>query len=161
MADYMQHNISPSIEDDERRREGGRGIFSSLRALMSRTKWMQPVDTYKLISGADFGRNIQKELKGLGERGGPGVLAVSIRKQMKAVVITPEHYEEMRQMRDKFEALVAAQAKIEVEDARDYFDALYSCITSEQSRAPSVALFSVDGEDLARSYRPGATETAQ
>lgn len=135
--------------------------FRSLRSLMSRTGWMRPAQTCRLMSGAEFGRNIQKELKALGEKDGPKVLAVSIRKRMKAVVITPEQYEEMRQMREKLETLVAAQAKIDVEDALDHFDALYSRITSEQSRAASEALFSVTGEDLASSHRPGATENAR
>ena len=135
--------------------------FRALRSLMSRTVWMRPAQTCKLMSGAEFGRNIQKELKALGEKNGPKVLAVSIRKRMKAVVITPEQYEEMRQMREKLEALVAAQARIDMEDAQGHFDALYSHITSERSRAASEALFSVTGKDLANSHRPGATENAR
>lgn len=160
MANHLKQHVAPGIDGDEHR-EGVGGIFRSLRILMSRTRWMLPVDTCKLVSGADFGRNIQRELNALGEKDGPGVLAVSIRRQMKAVVVTPEHYEEMRQMREKFEALVAAQAKTDVEDARDHFEALYARITSDQSRAAAEALFCVNGDDLANSYRPGATETDQ
>lgn len=76
-------------------------------------------------------------------------------------MITPEHSEELRQMRDKFQALVTAQAKTEVKDARDHFESLYSRNTSEQSRRAWDALFSVSGEELAGSYRPGTTEIAQ
>ncbi len=122
---------------------------------------MRPAQSCKLMSGAEFGRNIQKELRSLGEKDGPKVLAVSIRKRMKAVVMTPEQYEELRQMREKFETLVAAQARIDMEDALSHFDALYLRITSERSRAASEALFSVTGEDLADSHRPGATENAR
>ena len=160
MVKTVQQHIAPPIDDDGYRK-GVSGIFRSLRGLMSRTRWMKPVHTYKLMNGADFGRNIQRELRALGEKEGPGVLTVSIRKQMKAVVITPEHYEDLRQMREKFEVLIAARATTEVEDARDHFDALFSRITSEQSRTASEALFSVSGEDLANRYGPGATETAQ
>jgi len=156
----VQQRIAPKREDNGQSRGLG-GIFRSLRGLMSRTRWMRPVHSYELMNGSDFGRNIQKELNALGEKGGPGVLAVSIRKQMKAIVITPEHFEEMRQMREKFEMLVAAQATTGVEDARDHFETLFLRISSEQSREASESLFSVSGEDLANSYRPGVTETDQ
>lgn len=135
--------------------------FRALRSLISRTGWMRPAQSCRLMSGAEFGRNIQKELKALGGKDGPKVLAVSIRKRMKAVVITPEQYEEMRQMREKLEALVVAQARIDMQDSLGHFDALYLRITSERSRAASEALFSVTGEDLANSHRPGATENAR
>ena len=161
MADKLMKRLSPAVTiENEGSGSVGR-IFSSLRGLMSRTGWMRSADSYIPISGAEFGRSIEKELKALGQSDGPGVLAVSIRRRMRAIVITPEHYEEMRQMRDKVQELVAAQAKTEVQDARDHFESLYSRITSEQSRAASDALFSVTGEELADSYGPGATETVQ
>ena len=138
---------------------GAGGFFHSLRSILSRTRWLGPLSQSALISGADFGRNIQKVLGELGEPGNPGVLAVSIRKKLKAVVITPEHYQEMLQMREKFEALVSVQAASDVEDAKGHFDMLYHRITSEPARAASEALFSVTGEDLANSYRPGGTES--
>ena len=128
---------------------------------MSRTRWMRPVETYSPLSGAEFGRSIEKELKALGNTDGPGVLAVSIRKQMRAIVLTPEHYEELREMREKLEKLIAAQARTEVQDAREHFESLYSRITSERSRAAADALFSVSGEDLAQCYKPGETEVAR
>ena len=161
MTEKLQQYIAPNIVDDGANREGVSGIFHALRSLMSRTRWMRAAHTYKLMSGADFGRNIQRELNALSDRGGSGVLAVSIRRKMKAIVITPEHYEDMRQMREKFNALVAAQAEVGVVDAWDHFDTLYLRIASAQSRAASADLFSASGEDLANSYRPGATETAQ
>lgn len=160
MAEKLMEHLAPAAVEVEASESVSR-IFRSLRGLMSRTRWMRPADTCRHMNGAEFGRNIQKELKALGEADGPGVLAVSIRRQRRAIVITPEHYEELRQIRDKFEELVAVQARTGVEDARDHFESLYSRITSDQSRAASDALFSVSGEELAGSYRPGATETAQ
>lgn len=161
MAEKLVSRSVPAVAIEAERSDSVSSIFRSLRGLMSRTRWMRPADTYRRMNGAEFGRNIQKELNALGEDGGFGVLAVSIRKQMRAIVITPEHYEEMCQMRDKFEALVAAQANSDVEDARDHFESLYLKITSEQSRTASDRLFSVSGEELASSYRPGATEAAK
>ena len=134
-------------------------FFRSLRSLLSRTRWLEPVHAVGHITGSMFGRNIEKHVKALAEAGAQGVLAVSVRRKLKAVVITPEHYAELCQMREKLDALVASQVNNEAEDADDYFEALFARIRSEQSRIAAEELFDVTPEELARSYRPGATET--
>ena len=149
---------APAISDAGRRTGS---VFSALRSLISQTRWMQPIETYALRNGAEFGRGIEKELKALSSADSPGVVAVALRKKMSAVVITPEHYQEMVDMRARFQELVAAQAKATVEEAQDDFDALYTRITSRESRGAADRLFSASGDELAASYQPGATETAQ
>ena len=136
-------------------------VFNALRGLISRTRWMQPIETHALRSGAEFGRGIEKEIKALSSTDNPGVVAVAIRKKMSAVVITPEHYQEMVDMRSKFQELVAAQARATVKEAHDDFDALYTRITSRESRDAADRLFSATSDQLAASYGPGATETAE
>ena len=86
-------------------------------------------------------------------------MRLQIRKRNAAVVVSVDHYEEMVRMKELCAELVDRVKEREIARAADKYEALYQRITAPASRQAADALFSVTGEELRQTYKPGKTET--
>jgi len=134
-----------------------RGVVAQARRLMQSLNWLTPAATLSSKGGRDFGRQIEASLAEISE--GEGVLRLQIRKRDAAVVVSVDHYEEMVRMKALCAELVDQVKEKEIARAADKYEALYQRIISPDSRQAADALFSVTGEELRHTYKPGKTET--
>tara|TARA_B100001540_G_scaffold123830_1_gene110389 strand:+ start:1689 stop:2141 length:453 start_codon:yes stop_codon:yes gene_type:complete len=134
-----------------------RGVVAQARQLMRNLSWLTPAAGLSSKGGRDFGRQIEASLAEISE--GEGVMRLQIRKRDAAVVVSVDHYEEMVRMKELCAELVDRVKEREIARAADKYEALYQRITAPASRQAADALFSVTGEELRQTYKPGKTET--
>lgn len=133
-----------------------RGVVAQARRLLQSLSWLAPAAMLKSKGGRDFGRQIEDSIAEINE--GKGVLRLQIRRRDAAVVVSVDHYEEMVRMKALCAELVDRVKEKEIAGAANKYEALYQRITSPNSRRAADALFSVTGEELRESYKPGKTE---
>lgn len=134
-----------------------RNLVAQARQLMRNLTWLTPAAALSSKGGRDFGRQIEASLAEISE--GEGVMRLQIRKRDAAVVVSVDHYEEMVRMKALCAELVDRVKEKEIARAADKYEALYQRITAPESRRVADALFSVTGEELRQTYKPGKTET--
>lgn len=133
-----------------------RGVVAQARRLLQSLSWLAPAAMLNSKGGRDFGRQIEESIAEINE--GKGVLRLQIRRRDAAVVVSVDHYEEMVRMKALCAVLVERVKEKEIAGAANKYEALYQRITSPNSRRAADALFSVTGEELRESYKPGKTE---
>ncbi|PLW82010.1 hypothetical protein CWI75_13065 [Kineobactrum sediminis] len=133
-----------------------RGVVAQARRLLQSLSWLAPAAMLNSKGGRDFGRQIEDSIAEINE--GKGVLRLQIRRRDAAVVVSVDHYEEMVRMKALCAELVDRVKEKEIAGAAGKYEALYQRITSSTSRRAADALFSVTGEELRESYKPGKTE---
>lgn len=133
-----------------------RGVVAKARRLLQSLSWLAPAAMLNSKGGRDFGRQIEDSIAEINE--GKGVLRLQIRRRDAAVVVSVDHYEEMVRMKALCAELVDRVKEKEIAGAANKYEALYQRITSPNSRRAADALFSVTGEELRESYKPGKTE---
>ena len=133
-----------------------RGVVAQARRLLQSLSWLAPAAMLNSKGGRDFGRQIEDSIAEI--NAGKGVLRLQIRRRDAAVVVSVDHYEEMVRMKALCAELVERVKEKEIAGAADKYEALYQRIASPNSRRAADALFSVTGEELRESYKPGKTE---
>lgn len=109
------------------------------------------------VSGAQFGRNIESYSREIFDA--KKAFSIKVRSQVRAVVLNPLEYDDLISIREKYEALVQEQAARALDAARNEFDELYAQMASKKSADAMRSMIHVTADDLAKTYKPGGTET--
>lgn len=127
--------------------------------LLAQMTWLEPTSTVPITSGLEFGRNIERSLRGL--KVSSGVLSVNLRNQPAAVVMSIERYNEVIRLKEICAGLIAEQRRHQLQTLGDEFESLYLAMQAPQHRTATDDLFNASESDLNLSYRPGKTESAR
>lgn len=120
--------------------------------------WLSPISSLDSERSGVFGRHIESSLNAMQQNKEQSVKRLQLRRHDAAVVMSIERYEELVRMKQLYEGLVERIKTADIAKAANEYDALYSQITSSQSRQASDALFAASDSDLRQTYQPGLTE---
>ncbi len=154
----MAINIVTQTAQSEMDAQGATSLIQRSKSVIKKLQCLFPTNLLDYEPSAKFGRNIEKELNNLNEHN--GVMMLKLRKQDTAVVMSVEHYETILQMKETCAQLIAMERDSLIAKATDDYEALYSRITSQQTRKAADMLFSASAQSLSETYQPGKTETA-
>lgn len=129
--------------------------LASHRQLLQNIAWARPIDTLAKQAGARFGRNIEASVGQL-KAGEP--LLIEIRRKTAAVVMSPDHYQELLAVKQEFERIVRDEAGSFFSSAEEEFDQLVSTMQGRPQQAAADTLFASSGDELAARFQPGSTE---
>lgn len=131
-------------------------IVSSKMALKE-LDWLSPSSDLEAFSGREFGRDIEGKIAQISTS--HRAYKINLRRRPAAVVMAVDEYEKLLSIKSLFIQMLEQRTTDTVTDATAEFDQLMARIRHPNSRAAGDALFSVEGVDLAASFKPGRTET--
>ena len=125
-------------------------------AAIRRASWLSPAANLEVVTGKLFGRAVQSYVQRIKDSRRP--LALKLRNRFSAVIIDSESYEELLSLKAKYAELVERVKLSEVASAGDQFEAMFARISAPQTAAGFQSLRLATTEELAATYKPGATE---
>ncbi len=131
-------------------------IVSSKMALKE-LDWLSPSSDLDAFSGREFGRDIEGKIAKISTS--HRAYKINLRRRPAAVVMAVDEYEKLLRIKSLFIQMLEQRTTETVTDASAEYDQLLARIRHPNTRAAGDALFSVDGVDLAASFKPGRTET--
>lgn len=129
----------------------------SSRMALKELDWLSPSSDLEAFSGREFGRDIEGKIAQISTS--HRAYKINLRRRPAAVVMAVDEYEKLLSIKSLFIQMLDQRTTEAVNDATADFDNLMARIRHPNTRAAGDALFSVEGVDLAATFKPGRTET--